>query len=156
MLLIWSSLRLITYLTFIMTKGDIIIIPILWVEKLRYRDIKWLVTMTPKQNYQFSLKINTNKIQISYRVCFTDVLLKENHCWQHKYTVLTSLVLAPVLLNWAFLVLCEDSSLSTLFSFRNTVKPGGDDPNMPSECLCRNTVKPPTNLSSRELEGMQP
>lgn len=132
MLLIWSSLLLVTYLTFIMTKGDMIIIPILWVEKLRYRDIKWLVTVTPKQNYQFSLKINTNKIQISYRVCLTDVLLKVNHCWQHKYTVLTSLVLAPVLLNWAFLVLCEDSSLSTLFSFRST-------------------VKPPTNLSSREL-----
>lgn len=65
-----------------MTTGDIIIISILWVEKLRYRDIKWLITVTPKQNYQFSLKINTNKIQISYRVCFTDVLLKVNHCWQ--------------------------------------------------------------------------
>lgn len=86
MLLIWNSLLLVTYLTFIMTKRDIIIIPILWVEKPRYRDIKWLITMTPKQNYQFNLKISTNKIQISCRVCFTDVLLKVNHCWQHKYS----------------------------------------------------------------------
>lgn len=65
-------------------KGDIIITPILWVEKPRYRDIEWLVTVKPKQNYQFNLKINTNKIQISYRVCFIAVLLKVNHCWQHK------------------------------------------------------------------------
>ena len=71
-----SSLLILTYLTLITTKGDIITIPILWVEKLKYRDIKCLVTMKPKQNYQFNLKINTNKSQISYRVCYTDVLLQ--------------------------------------------------------------------------------
>lgn len=44
-----SSLLILTYLTLITTKGDVITIPILWVEKLRYRDIKCLVTMKPNK-----------------------------------------------------------------------------------------------------------
>lgn len=60
-----SSLLIVTYLILIKTEVGVFIIPILWVGKLRHRDSKWLI-LKSKQNYQFSLKINTNKIQMSY------------------------------------------------------------------------------------------
>lgn len=62
-----SSLLIVTYLIILIkTEVGIFIIPILWVWKLRQRDTKWLINVKPKQNYQFSLKINTSKIQMNY------------------------------------------------------------------------------------------